>query len=141
MVVVCRDLLGLANPFTSGILNYETSLLADNVWNIIHTFNADVVDIMMEWILENGGIYAMERDSIAKLNRVYDLIDNYNGFVGSRVEKETGWRSRMNVPICVMVGDEVLRMDIFLVESPFGKEEYLRASLYHSVSYDKVVIL
>lgn len=152
MVVVRRDLLGLANPFTPGILNYETNILADNVWNTIPTFNVDVVGIMMEWILENGGIHAMEEVSIVKSNMVYDLIDNSNGFYGTPVEKETGWRSRMNVPFCVADGDEAMT-DLFLVEcwergivglrtiTPFGKGKYLRASLYHGVSYDEAVVL
>lgn len=152
MVIVRKDLLGLANPFTPGILNYETNILADNVWNTIPTFNVDVVGIMMEWILENGGIHAMERDSIAKSDMMYDLIDNSNGFFGTRVEKETGWRSRMNVPICIADGDEALT-DLFLVEcwergivglrtiTPFKAGKYLRASLYHGVSYDETVVL
>merc|ERR1712127_87900 len=67
-------------------------------------------------------------------------------------KKESGYRSRMNVPFCVADGDEALT-DLFLVEcwergivglrtvTPFGKGIYLRASLYHGVSYDEVVVL
>lgn len=152
MVIVRRDLLGKANPFTPGILNYETNIMADNVWNTIPTFNVDVVGIMMEWILENGGVDSMERVSIAKSDLVYNTIDNSNDFFGTPVEKESGFRSRMNVPFCVADGDETLT-DLFLVEcwergivglrtiTPFGKGKYLRASLYHGVAYDEVVVL
>lgn len=152
MVVVRKDLLGKANPFTPGVFNYETNVLADNVWNTIPTFNVDVVAIMMEWIIENGGIDQMEKLSIAKSDMVYDLIDNSNDFFGTRVTKESGFRSRMNVPFCVADGDDAMT-DLFLVEcwergivglrtiTPFGKGKYLRASLYHGVSYDEVVVL
>lgn len=152
MVVIRKDLLGRANPFTPGVLNYETNILADNVWNTIPTFNVDVVGIMMEWIGENGGIHEMERMSIAKSALVYSTIDNSNGFFGTKVDKSSEYRSRMNVPFCVAGGDETLT-DLFLVEcwekgivglrtiTPFGKGIYLRASLYHGVTYDEAVVL
>lgn len=152
MVVIRKDLLGMANPFTPGVLNYETNILADNVWNTIPTFNVDVVGIMMEWILDNGGIDKMEQMSIAKSDLAYDTIDNSNGFYGTPVDKASEYRSRMNVPFCVAGGDETLT-DLFLVEcwergmvglrtiTPFGKGIYLRASLYHGVTYEEVVTL
>lgn len=152
MVVVRKDLLGRANPFTPGVFNYETNIMADNVWNTIPTFNVDVVGIMMEWIMENGGMESMERMSIMKSDLMYSTVDNSNGFFGTRVEKTSGYRSRMNVPFCVASGDEALT-DLFLVEcwergivglrtvTPFGKGIYLRASLYHGVAYDEVVVL
>ena len=152
MVIIRKNLLGRANAFTPGILNYETNILADNVWNTIPTFNVDVVGIMMEWISNNGGIANMERMSVAKSDLVYDTIDNSKGFYGTPVEKACGYRSRMNVPFCVAGGDETLT-DLFLVEcwqrgivglrtiTPFGKGIYLRASLYHGVAYDEVVVL
>lgn len=152
MVVVRKDLLGKANPFTPGVFNYETNIMADNVWNTIPTFNVDVVGIMMEWIMENGGMSEMERMSIVKSDMVYDLVDGSNGFYGTPVEKESGYRSRMNVPFCVADGDEDLT-NLFLVEcwergivglrtvTPFKQGKYLRASLYHGVSYEEVVVL
>jgi hypothetical protein len=152
MVVIRKDLLGMANPFTPGVLNYETNILADNVWNTIPTFNVDVVGIMMEWILDNGGVDKMEQMSIAKSDLAYDTIDNSNGFYGTPVDKASEYRSRMNVPFCVAGGDETLT-DLFLVEcwergivglrtvTPFGKGIYLRASLYHGVTYEEVVVL
>lgn len=152
MVVVRKDLLGKANPFTPGVFNYETNILADNCWNTIPTFNVEVVGIVMEWILENGGIHEMERISIAKSDLVYDMVDGSNGFFGTPVVKEGGYRSRMNVPFCVADGNEALT-NLFLVEcwergivglrtvTPFKQGKYLRASLYHGVSYDETVIL
>ncbi|KAL7526709.1 hypothetical protein ACHAXR_003690 [Thalassiosira sp. AJA248-18] len=152
MVVVRKDLLGRANPFTPGVFNYETNIMAENVWNTIPTFNVDVVGIMMEWIKENGGMDSMEGTSIAKSELVYDLIDNSDGFYSTPVAKESGYRSRMNVPFCVVNGDEALT-DLFLVEcwergivglrtvTPFGKSIYQRVSLYHGVSYEEVVVL
>ncbi|KAL9189896.1 hypothetical protein ACHAXT_009571 [Thalassiosira profunda] len=152
MVVVRRDLLGRANPFTPGFLNYRTNILADNVWNTIPTFNVDVIGIMMEWIEEEGGMAEMERRSVAKAELVYATIDGSGGFFGTPVEKESGCRSRMNAPFCVADGDEDLT-NLFLVEcwergivglrtvTPFKQGKYLRASLYHGVSEEEAVVL
>mmetsp|Transcript_28470 Transcript_28470/g.51933 ORF Transcript_28470/g.51933 Transcript_28470/m.51933 type:complete len:526 (-) Transcript_28470:182-1759(-) len=152
MVVVRRDLLGKANPFTPGVFNYETNILADNVWNTIPTFNVDVVGIMMEWIMEEGGLASMERRSIVKADLMYNTIDGSDGFFSTPVKKESGYRSRMNAPFCVAGGDETLT-NLFLVEcwergiiglrtvTPFGTGIYLRASLYHGVSYEEALVL
>lgn len=152
MVIVRKDLLGQANPMTPGFLNYETNILAENVWNTIPTFNVDVIGIMMEWILEQGGIEAMEENSIAKADLMYGLIEDSNGFYGTPLDKSSEYRSRMNVPFCVAGGDEELT-NLFLVEcwnrgivglrtvTPFKQGIYLRASLYHGVSYEETVVL
>lgn len=152
IVVIRKDLLGNANPFTPGIFNYETNVLAENVWNTIPTFNVDVIGIVMEWLLENGGMNAMESLSIAKSDLLYDLIDNSNGFYSTPVARESGYRSRMNIPFNIGGGSEELT-DLFLVEcwnrgivglrtvTPFAKSMFLRASLYHGVAYDEVVVL
>lgn len=152
MVIVRKDLLGQANPFTPGFLNYETNILAENVWNTIPTFNVDVIGIMMEWILDQGGIEAMEENSIAKAKLMYGLIEDSNGFYGTPLDTSSEYRSRMNVPFCVAGGDEELT-NLFLVEcwnrgivglrtvTPFKQGIYLRASLYHGVSYEETVVL
>lgn len=152
MVIVRKDLLGQANPFTPGFLNYETNILAENVWNTIPTFNVDVIGIMMEWILDQGGIEAMEENSIAKADLLYGLIEHSNGFYGTPLDQASEYRSRMNVPFCVAGGDEELT-NLFVVEcwnrgivglrtvTPFKQGIYLRASLYHGVSYEETVVL
>ena len=150
-VVIRRDLLGNANPFTPGFLDYKINIDAGNVWNTIPTFNVDVIGIMMEWILNNGGISVMEKMSIEKADAIYGVIDNSDGFYGTPLPS-TEYRSRMNVPFCVADGDEDLT-NLFLVEcwkrgivglrtvTPFKQGIYLRASLYHGVSYEDVMVL
>ncbi|KAL7544639.1 hypothetical protein ACHAWF_008012 [Thalassiosira exigua] len=152
VVVVRKDLLGRANPFCPGVFSYETNLAAENVWNTVPTFNVDVVGILMGWINDHGGVREMERRSAAKADLVYDAVDGSDGFFATPVSREGGLRSRMNVPFCVADGDEALT-DLFLVEcwergivglrtvTPFAKSKYLRASLYHGVSYEDATVL
>jgi len=92
MVIIRKDLLGQANPFTPGFLNYETNILAENVWNTIPTFNVDVIGIMMEWILDQGGIEKMEENSIAKADLMYGVIEDSNGFYGTPLDKSSQYR-------------------------------------------------
>lgn len=150
-VIIRRDLLGNASPYCPGFLDYKVNIDAGNVWNTIPTFNVDVIGIMMEWILNEGGIHEMEERSIAKSDAVYRVIEESGGFYGTPLSEEM-YRSRMNVPFCVAGGDEGLT-NLFLVEcwekgivglrtvTPFKQGIYLRASLYHGVSIEDVLVL
>jgi len=152
LVVIRNDLLDQANPFCPGVLNYSTNVKAENVWNTIPTFNVDVVGIVMEWLLKEGGMNAIERLAIEKSDLLYDAIDDSDGFFTTPVHAASGVRSRMNVPFNICGGDEYMT-DLFLVEcwkrgivglrtiTPFSKSQYLRASLYHGVSLGDVETL
>jgi hypothetical protein len=162
VVIVRKDLLSEENrnPMTPGFLDYKVNIDAGNVWNTIPTFNVEVVNIMFEWMRECGGIEVMERQSVEKAKMVYDVIDESGGFYGTPLPMKIEYRSRMNVPFCIvkdcddgtMSNDEELT-NLFLVEcwkrgivglktvTPFKQGIYLRASLYHGVSFDDVVVL
>ena len=158
-VVIRRDLLDStkypSNPACPGVFHYATQAEAGNLWNTTATFNVQVVGMMMEWILRNGGIAEMERLSKAKAQLIYDLVDGSDGFyeVPPVVAER---RSRMNVPFAVRGNGGGHDEDIterFLIEAweegivglrtitPFGVGDYLRASLYHGVSLDDTLRL
>lgn len=158
-VVVRRDLLDQtqypSNPACPGVFHYATQAEAGNLWNTTATFNVQVVGMMMEWIVRNGGISEMERLSKAKARLIYDLVDDSDGFYEvPPVHVES--RSRMNVPFAVRGNGGGHDEDIterFLIEAweegivglrtitPFGVGDYLRASLYHGVSLDDTLRL
>ncbi|KAL7507021.1 hypothetical protein ACHAXN_008640 [Cyclotella atomus] len=159
VVIVRKDLISgdenRANPMTPGFMDYKVNIAAKNVWNTIPTFNVDVVGIMMEWMLDVGGVNVLEERSVQKANLVYGVIDESNGFYKTPLPKESGYRSRMNVPFCVaneMINSEEFT-NLFLVEcwkrgivglktvTPFKQGKYLRVSLYHGVSMEDVLIL
>ena len=66
--IVRRDLLGNPNTMCPGVFDYTVNSKAGNVWNTCATFNIEVVGVVMDWILSNGGINAMEALSIRKSN-------------------------------------------------------------------------
>ena len=152
--VIRKDLIGKASPVCPGVLDYNLNVQAGNVWNTCATFNIEVVGIMMDWIISNGGVDAMEELSIKKSQMVYDVIDSSNGFYSTPLasDEQKAIRSRMNVPFDVMGGDEAMS-EKFVKEAwergivglrtltPFGVGRYLRASLYHGVSLESTEFL
>lgn len=151
LVVIRKDLLGHANPFCPGFMNYKTNIEAGNLWNTIATFNVHVVGILMEWIEHEGGIREMERRSIAKSQLIYNVIDRSKRFYSCPIA-DPKLRSRMNVPFDIAEGDEFLT-NLFLIEAsergivglrtltPFGVGQYLRASFYHGVTEEYAMAL
>ncbi|MCQ1060803.1 3-phosphoserine/phosphohydroxythreonine transaminase [Photobacterium sp. ZSDE20] len=151
VTIVRKDLLDKASPFCPEVFNYTTFSKAGNLWNTPATFNIEVVGFLMAWIKSIGGVNINEQRCIAKAKVLYDVIDGSKGFYSTPVENKQ-LRSRMNVPFNIKGGDEKLT-NTFLIESweagmvgmrtltPFGVGEYLRASLYNSVSEDDVLKL
>lgn len=151
LCVIRKDLLGTPNPKCPGVFCYTTNIREGNLWNTIATFNVEVVNIYMQWLINQGGVHEMERRSIAKSAMLYDLIDSSEGFYSTPIDDPL-IRSRMNVPFDVAGGDKETTRD-FLIQAwergiiglrtltPFGVGKYLRASLYNGVSLPQAEVL
>lgn len=151
LCVIRKDLLGTPSPYCPGVLCYTTNVREGNLWNTIATFNVEVVNIYLQWLIEQGGVHEMERRSIAKSAMVYDVIDRSEGFYSNPIADPL-IRSRMNVPFDVAGGDGKITQE-FLIQgwergivglrtlTPFGVGKYLRASLYNGVSVQQTKVL
>jgi phosphoserine aminotransferase len=151
LCVIRRDLLGTPSKLCPGVLCYTTNARESNLWNTIATFNVEVVNIYMQWMIAQGGVHEMERRAIAKSAMLYDLIDESKGFYSTPISNPS-IRSRMNIPFDVAGGDEETTRD-FLIQgwergivglrtlTPFGVGKYLRASLYNGVSLQQTEVL
>ncbi|APV50638.1 phosphoserine transaminase [Betaproteobacteria bacterium GR16-43] len=96
VVVIARDdLLGQALPTTPTVLDYKKMADADSMVNTPPTFSLYLAGLTFKWLLERGGLAAVEKVNIAKANRLYDYIDGQD-FYSNPIAKED--RSRMNVP-------------------------------------------
>lgn len=60
--------------------------------------------MMCEWMLEQGGLVALEELAIRRSNMLYDLIDDSNGFYKTFVTEPT-LRSRMNIVFTIKSGE------------------------------------
>jgi phosphoserine aminotransferase len=95
VVIVREDLVGQALPDTPNVLNYKLQSEADSMLNTPPTFSVYLAGLTFKWLLERGGLAAMERENIRKASALYDYIDSQD-FYANPVAKED--RSRMNVP-------------------------------------------
>ena len=151
LCVIRRDLLGTPSQLCPGVLCYTTNAREGNLWNTIATFNVEVINIYMQWMIAQGGVHEMERRAIAKSAMLYDLIDKSEGFYSTPIA-DPSIRSRMNIPFDVAGGDEESTRN-FLIQgwergivglrtlTPFGVGKYLRASLYNGVSMHQTKVL
>jgi phosphoserine aminotransferase len=151
LCVIRKDLLGEPQPQCPGILCYTTNIRDGNLWNTIATFNVEVVNLYLQWLIDQGGVKEMERRSMVKSAMLYELIDQSDGFYGTPIADPL-IRSRMNVPFNVAGGDDKITQE-FLIQgwergivglrtlTPFGVGQYLRASLYNGVSVQQTEVL
>jgi len=94
IVIVRKDLLGRAQPCTPKILNWAKQTDADSMVNTPPTYTIYLAGLCMQWLLDQGGIEAIEKVNIEKANMLYDVIDNSKLYHGT-AQRE--YRSRMNV--------------------------------------------
>jgi phosphoserine aminotransferase len=94
IVIVREDLLGNALPATPSAFDYKTVAENDSMYNTPPTFAIYVAGLVFDWLLEQGGLAAMEQKNIAKAKLLYEAIDN-SKLYKNEVEKSD--RSRMNV--------------------------------------------
>ncbi len=96
VVVIARaDLLGQALAETPTVLDYKKMADADSMVNTPPTFSVYLAGLTFKWLLERGGLAAMEQANLRKAKRLYDYLDSQD-FYSNPVAKED--RSRMNVP-------------------------------------------
>lgn len=95
IVIVRRDLLGNAHGLTPSMLDYKVHDGADSMSNTPPAFAWYMAGLVFEWLLEQGGLSAMEEINLRKSGKLYDFIDEHP-FYANPVAKDC--RSRMNVP-------------------------------------------
>ncbi len=101
VLLVRKDLLGKANPACPKLLDWKVLADNDSMYNTPNTFAIYVAKLGFQWLLDLGGVAAMEQMNIAKANILYDFLDQSKLFRGT-AQKE--YRSRMNVTF--VTGDE-----------------------------------
>lgn len=94
VVIVREDLLGNARKDTPAMLDYK--LMADNgsMYNTPPCWCIYIAKLVYEWILELGGLKAMQKRNAEKAQILYDYLDSQDYYLAP-VEKES--RSMMNV--------------------------------------------
>ena len=144
MVIVRRDLLGNAMPFTPTMLDYKIQAEAHSLFNTPPCYNIYVAGLVFKWIKEQGGVPAIYEHNLKKAALLYDFLDNSKMFRGT-VEKAD--RSLMNVPF--VTDSEELNKKFIAAAEANGLVNLkghrtvggMRASIYNAMPYEGVKAL
>lgn len=122
---------------TPTVFNFKAQAAEKSCLNTIPTFPVYMMDLMIDWINEQGGQQAITQINKRKVAKLYNCIDNSNGFYTNTIEKK--YRSQINVPFN-LPDDKLLAL--FLAEAGKVGLRYLnghklvggaRASLYNAM--------
>lgn len=95
-VVIIRDDLLKNIPTTiPTMFRYDIHAKNDSLFNTPPVFAVYMVNLMMNWIKNNGGLAAMEKTNNEKAKLIYDAIDNSGGYYKGHALKDS--RSKMNI--------------------------------------------
>ncbi|MDO5378133.1 MAG: 3-phosphoserine/phosphohydroxythreonine transaminase [Clostridia bacterium] len=94
ILIVREDLMGHELPITPKVMSFKKMADADSMLNTPNCFGIYVAGLTFQWLLEQGGVAAIEKLNIEKAKLLYDCIDESELFKGTACERD---RSRMNV--------------------------------------------
>lgn len=95
LVLVRRDFLATAREDLSPMLSYRDHAAAGSRLNTPNTFGIRALGLCCRWILDQGGVTAIEARNEAKAQLLYQEIDRSDGFYRGCADPAS--RSRMNV--------------------------------------------
>ncbi len=94
VVIVRKDLIQEPHPLTPVLYRYDTEVKHDSMYNTPSTYSIYVLQKVLRWIKESGGLAAMQERNAAKAKLLYDCLDA-SSFYQPVAEKAS--RSNMNV--------------------------------------------
>ena len=95
VVIVKDEFLRTAQPPYEGVLSYASFADNESMPNTPNTWGIYIIDLVCEWLQQQGGVEAIARRNREKAEMIYSAIDNSEGFYTGNAEKHA--RSRMNV--------------------------------------------
>ncbi len=95
LVIVKKTLLERSPETLHTYLNYNTHAEKGSMYNTPPTFTIYIMGLVYKWLLNNGGLEAMQKVNETKAKMLYDAIDNSDGYYKGSAAKED--RSLMNV--------------------------------------------
>ncbi|QSI78558.1 MULTISPECIES: 3-phosphoserine/phosphohydroxythreonine transaminase [Niveibacterium] len=144
IVIVRDDLLDQAQAACPSAFQYKTVAENGSMFNTPPTYPIYIAGLVFQWLKQQGGVAAIERQNIAKAKLLYDALDASELYV---CHVDPSVRSRMNVPF--FLRDESLN-DAFLAGAKArgllqlkGHKSVggMRASIYNAMPIEGVQAL
>jgi phosphoserine aminotransferase len=95
IVLISPAMLEKVNKNLPAILQYSTFAKNNSLYNTPPVFAVYIMDLVMKWIKNNGGLAAVEKRNREKAALIYDAMDNSGGFYKGNAQKDS--RSLMNI--------------------------------------------
>ena len=95
LIIAKKDFVAGRDKKLPVMMNYETMLDKDSLYNTPPVFAIYIVGKVAKWLKKQGGLAAMEEINRKKAAMIYGLLDKYPEFYKGRAEKAS--RSIMNV--------------------------------------------
>ena len=103
VVIIKKDLIGLADEKTPSMFNYKTYADNDSMFNTPPTYAIYICGLVLEWLeTQIGGLKNMEKINRQKAKLLYDYIDASKLYSNPVVPED---RSYTNVPFFFFLGD------------------------------------
>jgi phosphoserine aminotransferase len=99
LVIIRNDLLNQSLDITPEIFNFQIQQHNNSCKNTIPTYPVYIMDLIIDWLQDNGGVEYFAKQAIIKSKMLYDYIDN-SGFYINNIDKAI--RSRANVPFDII---------------------------------------
>jgi len=143
IAIVREDLIGKSMSITPSILDYKLQANANSLYNTPPSYSIYTMGLVLKWIKSQGGALAMAKRNCIKSTKVYETIEESNGFYSCPVEE--GSRSRMNITFRIAGGDgdvEALFVSQSKKAGMVGLKGHrsvggIRASLYNAVTIEE----
>jgi phosphoserine aminotransferase len=94
VVILREDMLGRIPEGLSTMLDYRTHVENDSLYNTPNTWGIYILNLVCEWVREQGGLAGMHAKNKAKARKIYDAIDSTDFYRGHAAPDA---RSNMNV--------------------------------------------
>ena len=141
VVIIKKDLAGHELPYTPLMMNYQTMIEKDSMYNTPPCWCIYMLGLTLDWVAEQGGLAGMEKLKWQRANLLYDTLDNSRLF---RCHAEKGSRSSMNVTF--RTGNEDLDAKFVQEATAAGfvnlkghrKVGGMRASIYNAMPVEGV---
>jgi phosphoserine aminotransferase len=144
LVIVREDLLDRALPITPSVFHWKEQAAAASMLNTPATYSIYIAGLVFEWLIDQGGLAAIEQKNITKAERLYAFIDASEFYYNP---VELSCRSRMNIPF--FLRDERLNEAFLKGADERGLVQLkghrvvggMRASLYNAMTIEGVEAL
>ena len=94
VVIIRKDLAGHELPYTPLMMNYQTMIEKDSMYNTPPCWCIYMLALNLDWVEEQGGVAGMEKLRNLRSAMLYDTLDSSKLF---HCHAEKGSRSGMNV--------------------------------------------